>query len=130
MGTRKSTLASPGGVSGYADRADRQREIIQTPASPALVTSTRASRTWVKLSPALLVLALILVFVFQNSRTAKVSFATASGRIPLALALLAAAALGALFVFTLGSIRILQLRRTIHRLSRRHQAGDPQAREL
>lgn len=67
-----------------------------------------------KLVPALLLLAAILMFVFENLRSTKVSFATASGRLPLALALLAAATLGGLLVFALGSIRILQLRRAIH----------------
>lgn len=65
--------------------------------------------------PALFVLTVILVFIFQNSQSAKVSFMTASGRLPLAVALLAAAALGALLMLALGSIRILQLRRVIHR---------------
>ncbi|HET6965317.1 MAG TPA: lipopolysaccharide assembly protein LapA domain-containing protein [Acidimicrobiales bacterium] len=67
-------------------------------------------------------MAVILVFIFQNSQSAKVSFVTASGRLPLAVALLGAAALGALFVLALGSIRILQLRRMVHRSSRRTQA--------
>jgi uncharacterized integral membrane protein len=79
--------------------------------------------------PALLVLAVILVFIFQNSQSAKVSFVTASGRLPLALALLAAAALGGLFVLALGSIRILQLRRVIHR-SRRTEAHHHDGGEL
>lgn len=77
--------------------------------------STRAGRTWVKLVPSVLLLAVILVFVFGNLRSTKVSFATASGHLPLALALLAAAALGGLLVFALGSIRIIQLRRVIRR---------------
>jgi len=78
----------------------------------------------------MLVLAVILVFVFQNSQMANVSFVTASGRMPLALALLAAAALGAVFAFTLGSIRILQLRRTIHGSSRRPQPAHAPTRQL
>jgi len=80
--------------------------------------STRASRAWVKVLPALILLAVILVFVFENSQSTKVSFMTASGRLPLALALLAAAALGGLFVLALGSIRILQLRKVIRRARR------------
>jgi lipopolysaccharide assembly protein A len=68
-----------------------------------------------KLLPAFLLLAVTLLFVFGNLRSTKVSFATTSGRLPLAVALLAAAALGGLLVFALGSIRIIQLRRAIHR---------------
>ncbi len=69
------------------------------------------------------------MFIFQNSQSAKVSFVTASGRLPLAVALLAAAALGGLFVLALGSIRILQLRGVIHR-SRRGEAQRRKAAEL
>jgi uncharacterized integral membrane protein len=55
--------------------------------------------------------ALVIVFVVQNRQDAKVSFFVFSGRFPVALALLVAAALGALVVFLLGSVRILQLRK-------------------
>lgn len=82
--------------------------------------SSRASRAWLRVLPALIILAAILMFVFQNSKSTKVSFAVASGRIPLAVALLAAAALGALLVLAVGSIRIIQLRKVIRRL----QPGD------
>lgn len=85
------------------------------PARPGSVKSTRASRAWIKLLPAFVLLAAILVFVFGNLRSTKVSFATASGTMPLAVALLAAAALGGLLVFALGSIRIIQLRRAVRR---------------
>ena len=97
--------------------------------TPRGADSTRASRAWVKVLPALLVLGVILVFIFQNSQSAKVSFVTASGRLPLAVALLAAAALGGLFVLALGSIRILQLRGIIHR-SRRSEAHRREAGQL
>jgi uncharacterized integral membrane protein len=86
------------------------------------VVSTRASRTWLKVVPALLLLGAILMFVFENLRSTKVSFATASGTMPLAVALLAAAALGGLLVFTLGSIRIVQLRKLIHRVPQPQQS--------
>jgi uncharacterized integral membrane protein len=85
---------------------------------PSHITPTRASRAWIKVAPGLLLLTVILVFVFQNLGNTKVSFVTASGRVPLALALFAAAALGGLFVLAIGSVRILQLRKII---GRRHQ---------
>ena len=114
MGTQDSVVGSPDGVSFGTDRG---QDVTQAPVARARtgVVPTRAGRAWVKVLPALLVLALILVFIFQNSQSAKVSFVTASGRLPLAVALLAAAVLGGLFVLALGSIRILQLRRVIHR---------------
>jgi uncharacterized integral membrane protein len=77
----------------------------------------------VGLIPALIFLIVILVFVFQNLHNVKISFFTASGSFPLALAVLLAAVIGALIVLCLGSIRILQLRRTVRRRSR--MARDP-----
>ena len=67
------------------------------PTTDTAIPTTRAARTWMRVLPALILLAVTLVFVFQNLRSTKVSFFTASGRLPLALALLAAA-LGAVVV--------------------------------
>lgn len=132
MGTQDSTVTSPGGITQGNDRRSGQRDITKASAlaAPTGVVATRAGRAWVKVLPALVVLAVILVFIFQNSQSAKVSFVTASGRLPLAVALLGAAALGALFVLALGSIRILQLRRMVHRSSRRTQAQHPETGAL
>jgi lipopolysaccharide assembly protein A len=58
----------------------------------------------------MLALVAVLVFVFQNLQRTKVSFLMLSGRAPLGLALVAAALLGGLVVFGLGSVRIMQLR--------------------
>jgi len=92
--------------------------------------STRVSRAWNGLVPALVLLVFILVFIFQNLHKTRVSFLVFSGTLPLALALLAAAAFGGLFVLTLGSIRMVQLRKVIRRSqkSRAHSysaPGDP-----
>lgn len=75
--------------------------------------STRASRAWMKVLPAVVLLGVILVFVFQNLHHAKVHFLGFSGTFPLAVSLLVATALGGLFVLALGSVRILQLRKVI-----------------
>jgi uncharacterized integral membrane protein len=66
--------------------------------------------------------AVMVVFVVQNLEKAKVSFLIFSGRFPLALALLVAAALGALVVFCLGSVRIVQLRKAFRRHQEDHKA--------
>jgi uncharacterized integral membrane protein len=79
------------------------------------IASTRTSRAWIRVLPALVVVAVLLVFVFQNTRDVTVRFFTVSGTFPLALSLVCAAALGALTVLALGSLRIFQLRRQIHR---------------
>ena len=99
------------------DPADTVAEVegATSPAPATGVPSTRASRAWTRVLPALVLLALILIFVFQNLRRAKVSFLGFSGTLPLAVSLLAASALGGLFVLALGSVRIVQLRRVIRR---------------
>src|SRR5215213_1401361 len=88
----------------------------QPPAGPALPGS-RVGRTWVALAPAALALVLVVVFVLQNLQATTVRFVVVSGRLPLGVALLVAAALGALVVFCLGSVRILQLRHLAARRS-------------
>lgn len=85
--------------------------------SPA-IPSTRAARTWTRLVPAMAVLAVIVVFVFQNLRAARVGFLMFSGTIPLAAALLGAVALGVVATVALGSVRIIQLRKLLHRQGR------------
>jgi len=62
-------------------------------------------------------LVVILVFVIQNPKDVKVSLFTFSGALPLSVALLGAVILGALMALALGSLRILQLRRQVHRKS-------------
>ncbi|MFZ0665285.1 MAG: hypothetical protein WAM97_05985 [Acidimicrobiales bacterium] len=121
MGTQHTFETPPAPEASGIEAADVE------PLSPVLtsetprVTSTRASRAWVRVIPALVLLAVILIFVFQNLGSTKVSFVTASGRVPLALALLAAAALGGLSVLAIGSVRILQLRKIIGRSHRTEQ---------
>jgi uncharacterized integral membrane protein len=56
-----------------------------------------------------------LLFIVLNLRATKVSFAIASGTVPLGVALLGAVALGALLVLAVGSVRIVQLRRLVRR---------------
>ncbi len=91
---------------------------VPEPIAPTAIQSTRTSRALVRVLPALVVLAVILVFVFQNHKDVKVSFFTLSGTLPLSVALLGSAALGALLMLALGSVRILQLRRQVRRLSK------------
>ena len=90
----------------------------QLGAPPAVISSTRSSRAWIRLLPALIVLTVILVFVFQNPKDVKVSIFTFSGTLPLSVALLGAVILGALMTLALGSVRILQLRRQVRQRAR------------
>jgi uncharacterized integral membrane protein len=95
---------------------------VTSPASDSrTIPSTRASRSWTRVLPVLILLAAILVFVLQNLRSSKVRFVSLSGTLPLGVALLAAVALGALLVLALGSVRILQLRKLVRHNQRQVQ---------
>jgi uncharacterized integral membrane protein len=64
-------------------------------------------------------LLIMLVFIFQNLRETTVIFLGFSGGAPLGLALVAAALLGGIIVFALGSVRIVQLRKLARAHGRR-----------
>jgi uncharacterized integral membrane protein len=86
-----------------------------------VIASTKTSRAWIRLLPLLVVLVVILVFVFQNPKDVKVSLFTISGTLPLSVALLGAVILGALMALALGSVRIFQLRKQVHRKRERRE---------
>ena len=88
---------------------------VEPSAVSDVILSTRTSRAWIRLLPVLVVLVVILVFVFQNPKDVKVSLFTLSGTLPLSVALLGAVILGALMALALGSVRIIQLRKQVHR---------------
>ena len=83
------------------------------------VPATRASAAWTALAVGLALLVVIVVFILENLQDVKVTFFGIHWKIPLALDLLLAAALGGAVVFAAGALRMLQLR--LH--ARRHRAG-------
>lgn len=119
MRTQPANSASPPGgvqVPSPADGSEVMNVLAARSSPPAVKTrlhSTRTSRAWARVLPAIVFLGLILLFIFQNLHKARVSFVTVSGTLPLGLALLAAAAFGGLFVLALGSARVIQLRKVI-----------------
>jgi uncharacterized integral membrane protein len=88
-----------------------------------VVRRTRVGGLWVGLALAAVVLVLLLVFILENGQSANVGYFGAHGHLPLGVALLLAAAAGALLVIIPGTGRILQLRRT----ARRHRKLDTKA---
>lgn len=68
---------------------------------------------WVGVVVGAIVLALLLVFVLQNTRSVRVSFFSASGALPLGAALVFAAIGGVLLAAVAASLRILQIRRRL-----------------
>jgi putative membrane protein len=67
-------------------------------------------------------LAVVLIFIVQNAHAVSISFLGAHLQLSLAVALLLAAVVGALFMAAAGTARITQLRQVMRRDRRRSQA--------
>ncbi|GAA1966150.1 lipopolysaccharide assembly protein LapA domain-containing protein [Catenulispora subtropica] len=78
---------------------------------------TRTGYAWIAICAAIAVLIALVVFTAQNSQPVQVSFLAWHGRLPLAVALLAAAASAGATAAGVGSARIMQLRRVSRRLA-------------
>ena len=75
---------------------------------------------WTMVGVGVVLLVAILVFILQNGQGARVRFLMVDGTLPLGMALLFAALLGALLVLVVGAARVLQLRV----VARRHRRAD------
>jgi uncharacterized integral membrane protein len=97
---------------------------IPADAEPALpqhtIEPTRTSMVWTMVGIGVILLVAILVFILQNGQRVRVRFVMANGTLPLGVALLFAALLGALLVLVAGAARVLQLRV----VARRHRRTD------
>ena len=96
----------------------------ETAAEPALaehtIEATRTSLVWTMVGIGVVLLVAILVFILQNGQRVRVRFLLVDGTLPLGVALLLAALLGALLVLAAGAARVLQLRV----VARRHRRTD------
>ncbi len=79
---------------------------------------TRASGLWIASVAAVVVLLLLLIFILQNGEKVKINFFGANPTLPLGVALLLAAVLGALLVAFVGAARMVQLRRAARKMAR------------
>jgi lipopolysaccharide assembly protein A len=84
------------------------------------IEPTRTSMVWTMVGAGVVLLVAILVFILQNGQRVRVRFLVANGTLPLGLALMFAALLGALLVLVAGAARVLQLRV----VARRHRRTD------
>ena len=80
---------------------------------------TRVSAAWTAVAIAVLLGVALIAFIVQNTQKVQIKFFGASGHIPLVVALLAAAIIGALIVLVVGISRIAQLRLSTRRRSNR-----------
>lgn len=79
---------------------------------PSHPRPTRTSASWTGVVIAVVVLALLVVFIAQNTQRTTVHFLGFNGHAPTAVALLIAAVAGAVIVVIFGVSRIIQLRKT------------------
>lgn len=86
------------------------------------VRHTRTSAAWVGVAVVILLGIGLVDFIAQNTPDVHVEFFWAGGRMPLAVAMLAAALAGALLVLAVGIGRVAQLRLGLRRQRRRHEA--------
>jgi uncharacterized integral membrane protein len=86
--------------------APTELSAVESPDAPQL-GRTRISAAWFGIVAAALVLVLLLIFNLQNTRSVKVTYFTASGTIPVGVALLFAAVGGLLLAGLVASLRIL-----------------------
>ena len=85
---------------------------------PTAAKRTRVSGIWVAVIAAVVVLLLLLIFILQNGESVKVNLFGANPTLPIGVALLLAAVLGALLVALVGAARVVQLRRAARRIAR------------
>lgn len=113
-GTPQPVAAGPAGPAPEAAAAPPRHHVVRR---------TRVGGVWVTLAISAVVLILLLIFILGNLKRADVSLFGAHADLPLGVALLLAAAAGALIVIIPGTGRIVQLRRTARR--HRHQDARP-----
>ena len=71
---------------------------------------TRISGAWVSVAVAVVLGVALIDFIVQNTRSVRIEFFAATGHVPVAVALLAAALAGAFLVLAVGIARTTQLR--------------------
>jgi uncharacterized integral membrane protein len=76
---------------------------------------TRTSAAWVATAVAVVFGIALIDFIAQNTRDVRIEFFGVSGKMPIAVALLAAAVAGAIVVLAIGVARVVQLRLTMRR---------------
>lgn len=79
---------------------------------------TRTSTAFKGFAAGFIVLVLLLIFILENGQRVKISYLGATGHLPLGVALLLAAAGGALLIAIIGFARLAQVRRHVTRRQR------------
>lgn len=112
----------PAGPTGDPGSASSEPTAPATPRLPPqhTIDRTRTGGLWVAAIAAAVVILLLLVFILQNGEQVEVALFGANPDLPLGVALLLAAVLGALVVALVGTARVVQLRH----VAKRHRTED------
>ena len=119
-----------GGTGAVPEPPEAVPPLVPPPAPPETVPPetvppetvpprTRVSGIWVASIAAVVVLLLLLIFILQNGASVKINIFGANPTLPIGVALLLAAVLGALLVALVGAARVVQLRRTARKMARK-----------
>jgi uncharacterized integral membrane protein len=91
------------------------------------IRHTRIGRAWGAVIVAAVLGVALVDFIVQNTRSVRIEFFGANGRMPVAVALLGAALVGAFLVLTVGIARTTQLRIATRRGKKRERRAESQA---
>lgn len=105
---------SPDPTAGSYPEEPRSRTAAREPV-PA---RTRTGSLWVAVGAAAVVLLVLLIFILQNGSKVQINLFGANPNMPLGVALLLSAVLGALLVVLVGAARVMQLRHTARKIAR------------
>ncbi len=120
-GVQEPAAEDGGAAAPSANRADEAASAGGAPGADHAaqhLRHTRFSAAWAVAVVAVVVGVGLVDFIAQNTRDVRVNFFTASGTMPIAVALLAAALAGALVVVAIGVGRVTQLRLGLRRQRR------------
>src|SRR4029450_2887178 len=124
MSAERPEASGPAQPSPDAAVPPEPEVVAPSPGGPPLpqptVEPTRTSMVWTMVGIGVVLSLAILVFILQNGQRVRVRFLMVNSTLPLGVALLFAALLGALLVLVAGAARVLQLRV----VSRRHRRTD------
>ena len=119
LGPENGSAPVPAGPPSLPPQSVRPEPITVAPTQVApvkpTVPVTRTGTIWVTVCAAALLTVALIIFLVQNTHTVEVHFLGLSGSTSLALMLLIAAVAGVLITLVIGSVRILQLRRTLRK---------------
>jgi len=98
-----------------------------SPSTDKEIRHTRISGAWTAVAVAVVLGIALIAFIVQNTHSVQIKFFGASGHIPVAVALLGAALIGALVVLGVGISRVAQLRISARRRWKRRTETESDA---